>query len=126
MKKYVYCQCNWRWGKTVVINLSDGRGGVEVQYKTGGNTGYINNLYVVPELRGKFVGKDLMWEAETDIVREGRDWANLLVEADKANLIKWYEGQGYRRISFTEKWDAVEEDEGYVRLWKQLKVVPYA
>lgn len=115
----VYITNEWRWGKSVTINLSNGKGAVEIDYETGGNTGYICNLILAGSERKRGIGRELMESAERDILREGRCWANLRVEADKERLINWYESQGYRRIMWTAE-DTVGEEEGYVRMFKQL------
>lgn len=115
----VHNVCEWNWGQSKTITLSDGKGSVEIQYEAGGNIGYICSLAVIPSLRGKGVGKELLQAAEADIRKNGRDWADLRVESDKERLIKWYEGQGYRRLCWNSK-ESVGDEEGYVRLFKQL------
>lgn len=118
--RIVRIELDWNWGKSVNLNLTDGKGGVEVQYENGGNTGYICNLYLDPAERGRMVGFNLMKEAEADIARSGKCWANLEVEADKERLINWYERQGYRRIKYTGTSTVGEEEKKYVRMFKQI------
>ena len=115
----VHNQCDWNWGTSKTITLSDGKGSVTISYETDGNIGFISDLAVIPTLRGKGIGKELLQAAEADVRSNGRDWANLRVESDKERLIKWYEGQGYRRLCWNAK-ESVGDEEGYVRLFKQL------
>lgn len=116
----VHNQCDWNWGQSKTITLSDGKGSVCIQYETGGNTGYISDLAVVPSLRGKGVGKELLQAAESDIRSNGFPFARLKVEKDKEHLIKWYRKQGWDEIRYNSGEGVGSDDEDYIHLFKQI------
>lgn len=120
IQNLIHNVCDWCWGKSKTITLSDGKGSVEIQYCNGGNCAYICNLAVVPRIRGNGVGKELLQAAEMDVRSNGWTWARLKVEKDKERLINWYRKQGWDEIRYNSDEGVGSDDEDYIHLFKQI------
>ena len=75
-----------------------------VQYALGLNAvaerpeksfGYISNIAIAKRYQGKGLGKQLLAYAEEDLKQRGCQIMQLRVNAEKEDLIKWYNQQGY-------------------------------
>lgn len=120
IQNLIHNVCEWNWGKSKTITLSDGKGSVCINYSTGGNCAYICDLAVVPRLRGNGVGKELLQAAESDVRSNGFPFARLKVEKDKEHLINWYRKQGWDEIRYNSDEGVGSDDEDYIHLFKQI------
>lgn len=60
-----------------------------------GHRGWINYLAVAPEFRRRGLGRRLMDEAETRLLREGCPKVNLQVRAENPEVVAFYQRLGY-------------------------------
>lgn len=65
-------------------------------YEQDTTRGVVQNIYVVPEVRGEGVGSALLAAAEESLVESGAETVSLEVMADNDDARRFYRRHGYR------------------------------
>lgn len=98
----------WKWGKSTIV-LIDNCGIINIQFENGYYYGYISDLKVSPKNRRQGIATELMKKAESLIIENGFNEAQLKVEKDHSFQYEWYKRLGY---------NVIIEDEDYFYMRK--------
>lgn len=79
-----------------LIGELEGRAICSVMYAYDGHRGNLNYLSVLPEYQKKGYGGQMMREVEKRLLDMGCPKINLLIRNTNVDVIKFYEGLGYK------------------------------